>query len=469
MATPLSPYAIEFDARLLARYDVTGPRYTSYPTAPHFHSGFGERDYRHAAGASNDDPIPRPLSLYVHLPFCESPCFYCGCVRLITRAHGNAARYLDHLEREIEIQAALFDADRTVVQLHLGGGTPNFLSLDEFARLSGALASHFSLEPSDERDFSVEIDPRHVAPDLLAGLAELGFNRVSLGVQDFDPAVQQAINHIQPLEQTRAAVEAARAAGMRSINFDLIYGLPKQEPESFARTLETAIALQPDRVALYAYAHLPERFKAQRRILADDLPAPATKLALLGLAIDELAKAGYRYIGMDHFARPDDPLAVAQDAGTLQRNFQGYSTHGQCDLVGLGLSAISHVNGCYAQNLRELPAYYEKLLRGELPIARGLAIGAEDQVRAEIIQSVMCRGRVDFRDVERCFDIRFDERFGPELALLAALAADGLVNLHDAGFTVTPRGRLLLRVVAMVFDASFRQAQTPAHAYSRVI
>ena len=468
MVAPI-PAAVEFDAELLARYDVTGPRYTSYPTAPNFRGDFGEREYLRAALRSNDDPIPSPLSLYVHLPFCESPCYYCGCTRLITRAHGNAARYLDHLEREIALQGALFDPDRAVLQLHLGGGTPNFFSLDELARLTAALADRFSLDASEGRDYSVEIDPRHVPPGLLAGLAELGFNRVSLGVQDFDPAVQQAINRIQPPAQTRDAVEAARAAGMRSVNLDLIYGLPKQNPDSFARTLETAISLRPERVALYAYAHLPQRFKAQRQIHAEDLPTPAVKLALLGLAIGELTRAGYRYIGMDHFALPDDPLARAQDAGTLRRNFQGYSSHGYCDLVGLGLSAISQVDGCYAQNARELPSYYERLVRSELPIVRGLQLGAEDELRAELIQSIMCRGRVDFRDVERRVGIRFDERFRPEIEQLAVLERDGLVRLHVDGFEVTPRGRLLLRVVAMAFDASLKRPEAQANAYSRVI
>jgi oxygen-independent coproporphyrinogen-3 oxidase len=436
---------------------------------PSFREDFGEREYRRAARESNDDPIPRPLSLYVHLPFCESPCFYCGCVRLVTRAHGNAARYLDHLEREIALQAALFDPDRTVVQLHLGGGTPNFLAIDEFARLAGALADRFRLEASDERDYSVEIDPRHVAPGLLAALAELGFNRVSLGVQDFDPAVQQAINRIQPFTQTEEAVAAARTAGMRSINFDLIYGLPKQHPESFAQTLEKAIGLRPDRIALYAYAHLPERFKAQRQISVSDLPTPAGKLALLGLAIHSLTEAGYRYVGMDHFALPADPLARAQDAGTLHRNFQGYSTHGQCDLVGLGMSAISHVDGCYAQNERDLARYYQALEQDRLPIVRGLALGVEDVVRADVIQSIMCRGWVDFAAVERRFGFRFVEHFNRELAELVRLAADGLVRLGEYGFTVTPRGRLLMRVIAMVFDASFQHRDAAAPRYSRVI
>jgi oxygen-independent coproporphyrinogen-3 oxidase len=466
---PLPISAVEFDADLLARYDVTGPRYTSYPTAPSFRDDFGERQYRVAARESNEDPIPRPLSLYVHVPFCESPCFYCGCTRLITREHGNAVRYLEHLEREVELQGALFDTDRPVVQLHLGGGTPNFLAIDELARLTEALAGSFNLELEDDRDYSIELDPRHLAPGYVEALAELGFNRVSLGVQDFDPDVQQAINRVQPASQTEDAVAAAREAGMRSVNLDLIYGLPKQDPESFARTLESVVALRPERIALYAYAHLPERFKAQRQIDARDLPAPDVKLALLGTAIRELTRAGYRYVGMDHFALPGDTLVRALDGGTLQRNFQGYSTHGQCDLVGLGMSAISHVDGCYAQNLRELPAYYQRLEQRALPIARGIVLDAEDELRAELIQAIMCRGRVQFYDFERRFGIRFDEHFGPELARLAVLAADGLVRLHEYGFTVTPRGRLLLRVVAMAFDASFQRSVAPARGFSRVI
>ncbi len=469
MATPVSSTAVEFDADLLARYDVTGPRYTSYPTAPNFRDDFSERQYRLAARESNEEPIPRPLSMYMHVPFCESPCFYCGCTRLITREHGNAVRYLDHLEREVELQGALFDTDRPVVQLHLGGGTPNFLDIDQLARLTEALAGSFNLELEDDRDYSIELDPRHLAPGYVEGLAELGFNRVSLGVQDFDPVVQQAINRVQPASQTADAVAAAREAGMRSVNLDLIYGLPKQNPESFARTLESVVALRPERIALYAYAHLPERFKAQRRIAAGDLPTPAVKLALLGAAIRELTRAGYRYIGMDHFALPGDTLARALEGGTLQRNFQGYSTHGQCDLVGLGMSAIGHVGGCYAQNLRDLPGYYHRLEQRELPIARGLELDADDELRAEVIQAVMCRGRVEFREFERRFGIRFDARFGRELATLAGLAADGLVALDEFGFTVTPRGRLLLRVVAMAFDASLQRSVSPARGFSRVI
>jgi oxygen-independent coproporphyrinogen-3 oxidase len=461
--------AIDFDAGLLARYDVAGPRYTSYPTAPSFRDDFGEAEYRASAHETNDDPIPSPLSLYVHVPFCESPCFYCGCTRLITRNHGSAARYLDHLDRDIALQASLFASDRTAVQLHLGGGTPNFLSIPELNRLTASLARGFCLESGDERDFSIEIDPRYVEPGLMEALATLGFNRVSLGVQDFDPAVQQAVNRNQPEDETRAVIEAARAAGMRSVNLDLIYGLPKQQPESFARTLETVVALRPDRVALYGYAHLPERFKAQRQILAAQLPEPAVKLALLELAIRELTAAGYCYIGMDHFALPDDPLARALYAGALQRNFQGYSTHGDCDLIGLGMSAIGHVGGCYAQNSRDLTVYYERIAGGRLPIVRGIELDFDDVIRADLIQSVMCRNRLDFAAVERRFGIRFDEYFARELVELGPLAGDGLVQLGAYGFTVTPRGRLLLRAIAMVFDASLRSKEATSSRYSRVI
>ena len=468
MVAFLTAGTVEFDPELLARYDVAGPRYTSYPTAPSFRDDFGEREYRACARGSNEDPIPRSLSLYVHVPFCESPCFYCGCTRVITRDRGNLVRYLEHLEREIALQAALFDRDRAVLQLHLGGGTPNFLAADDLARLMAALRGGFTFEEGEGRDFSIELDPRYASQAFIASLGDLGFNRVSLGVQDFDPAVQQAINRIQPHDLTRRTVEAVREAGMRSVNLDLIYGLPKQNPESFARTLEQVIAIRPERIALYGYAHLPERFKAQRQIRASDLPAPAAKLALLGMAIQAFAQAGYVYVGMDHFALPDDPLVQALKAGTLQRNFQGYSTHGDCDLVGLGVSAIGHVDDCFSQNARDLRGYYEALEQGHLPVIRGLALNQDDLLRAAVIQSIMCRNGVSYTDIEHRFEIDFGSRFHRELTALGALAADGLVTLDAQGVEVTPRGRLLLRVIAMVFDASFQRA-TPAAAYSRVI
>ena len=415
MGSLFPDYAVEFDAGLLERYGVVGPRYTSYPTAPNFSDDFGEAQYRECARDSNDDPIPRPLSLYFHIPFCESPCFYCGCTRIITRDHRNTAAYLEHLGLEVKLQSALFDRDRPVLQLHLGGGTPNFLGVDELARHMAAVSAGFSLEQGEARDFSIELDPRFLAPGYLAALGQLGFNRASFGVQDFDPAVQQAINRIQPLEQTRDAVEAARDAGLRSINLDLIYGLPRQNTDGFARTLENVIALRPDRIALYSYAHLPQRFKAQRQIVASELPTEARKLSLLGMAIRAFGDAGYRYIGMDHFALPDDALSRAQDAGTLQRNFQGYTTHGDCDLIGFGMSAIGHVDDSYAQNARELDRYYGALDGGRLPIVRGIRLNDDDLLRAELIQSIMCHGGIDVPAVERRFGIRFEERFPHEL------------------------------------------------------
>jgi oxygen-independent coproporphyrinogen-3 oxidase len=469
MVEPFPAGKVEFDPALLARYDVAGPRYTSYPTAPSFREDFGEREYRACVRDSNEEPIPRPLSLYVHLPFCESPCFYCGCTRVITRDHRKAGLYLESLDYEIAMQGALFATDRAAVQLHLGGGTPNFLDPDELAHLVRSLAAGFRLSTSEHRDFSIEIDPRYQDPAAIARLAAIGFNRVSFGVQDFDPAVQRAINRIQPLEQTRACVEAANAAGMRSVNLDLIYGLPKQRVSTFARTLEHVVALRPQRIALYGYAHMPERFKAQRQIEAADLPSPAAKLALLDMAIRAFSGAGYRYIGMDHFALPDDSLARALEAGTLHRNFQGYSTHGDCDLVGLGVSAISRVGGCFSQNERVLPDYYEALARGQLPVARGLVVDEDDLVRAEVIQALMCRNRVDFEPIERRFGIRFGDYFERELAQLRKLAADGLVEYDPCGIAVTPRGRLLMRVIAMAFDAGQRRPAAAAAGFSRVI
>ncbi|HZW52159.1 MAG TPA: oxygen-independent coproporphyrinogen III oxidase, partial [Rudaea sp.] len=335
-----------------------------YPAAPQFHAGFGEAQLRAAAHASNEDPIPRPLSLYVHVPFCLSPCFYCGCTRIITRDKGRTPIYMQRLFREIELTAPLFDRDRSVLQLHFGGGTPNFLDAGQMSELLETLAQHFSFSRDPRREFGIELDPRFCDAAYVHALAPLGFNRVSVGIQDFDPEVQAAVNRIQSVAQTRAVLDAARESGFRSTSVDLIYGLPKQTLAGFARTLDEVIALQPDRVAAYAYAHLPKLFKAQNQIHAADLPDTATRLRLLGLTVEKLTDAGYRYIGMDHFARADDELARALEAGTLQRNFQGYSTFGGCDLIGLGMSAISHVGASFSQNARDLPNYYAALDAG---------------------------------------------------------------------------------------------------------
>jgi oxygen-independent coproporphyrinogen-3 oxidase len=464
-----------FDADLLRRYDRPGPRYTSYPTAPHFHAGFGEAELRAAAAASNGDPIPRRLSLYVHVPFCMSPCFYCGCNRIITRDLARGAAYLVRLYREIALAAELFDRDREVIQLHLGGGTPNFLSPAQLGELLDTLRSHFRFSDSPTRDLSIELDPRYTnAPDVRA-LGALGFNRASFGVQDFDPAVQEAVNRIQSVEETRAVVDACRESGFRSVNIDLIYGLPKQSPEGFARTLDTVVGMRPDRLAVYSYAHLPAMFKAQRRIDASQLPDAATKLSLLQLAIDRLTAAGYVYIGMDHFALPDDDLAQAQARGSLHRNFMGYTTHADSDLVGLGVSAISHVGDSFSQNPRDLPSWQVALDEGRLPVFRGLQLEEDDVLRADLIQHLMCQGEIPIHALERRHGVDFASYFADALARLSPLEDDGLVRIGPDRIAATTQGRLLLRNIAMCFDrylaphAGVTPATDAAPRFSRAI
>ena len=458
-----------FDPGLIARYDVNGPRYTSYPAAPQFHAGFGEAQLRAAAHASNEDPIPRPLSLYVHVPFCLSPCFYCGCTRIITRDKGRTPIYMQRLFREIELTAPLFDRDRSVLQLHFGGGTPNFLDAGQMSELLETLAQHFSFSRDPRREFGIELDPRFCDAAYVRALAPLGFNRVSVGIQDFDPQVQAAVNRIQSVAQTRAVLDAARESGFRSTSVDLIYGLPKQTLAGFARTLDEVIALQPDRVAAYAYAHLPKLFKAQNQIHAADLPDTATRLRLLGLTVEKLTDAGYRYIGMDHFARADDELARALEAGTLQRNFQGYSTFGGCDLIGLGMSAISHVGASFSQNARDLPDYYAALDAGRLPVMRGLALNEDDVIRADAITHLMCNGHLDIAAFEARHSLDFQAYFAATLRSLRKLARDDLVQITPQSLLVSARGRYLLRHVAMCFDAYLAHEATPAVRYSRAL
>lgn len=459
--------AVEFDAELIRRYDLNGPRYTSYPTAVQFSEAFGVGDYRRCIAASNEDPIPRPLSLYVHVPFCASPCFYCACTRVITRDRGKAGQYLDYLFREIEMQAALFPPDREVQQLHFGGGTPTFLSPDQLHGLMDRLGGAFRFAPPGNREFSIEIDPRTVGPKDVFSLHEMGFNRMSLGVQDFDPAVQAAVNRIQPERDTLAVLEAARAAGVGGVNLDLIYGLPKQTAASFTRTLDRVIAARPERLAVYSYAHLPQVFKAQRQLDAEELPSGETKLRLLQLTIERLTAAGYVYIGMDHFAVPEDELVRALEQGSLQRNFQGYSTHAECDMIGLGMSAIGAVGDCYAQNYKTIPQYYAALDAGRLPLWRGVALSGEDRLRREVIRTLMCEGRLDYRVLGERLNIDFRRHFARELAALVPLAMDGLVRLTPDGLQLTGSGRLLMRAVAMVFDAY--QPGRRSGSYSRVI
>ena len=458
---------LPFDPDLLRRYDRPGPRYTSYPTAPKFHDGFGEAELREAALASNGDPIPRRISLYVHIPFCTSPCFYCGCNRIITRDKSRAEGYLARLFREIDLTAQLFDRDREVIQLHFGGGTPNFLAPAQLREVVDTLRSQFRFSYSATRDISIELDPRFVDAADIAQLADIGFDRASFGVQDFDPAVQHAVNRIQSVEETRAVVDACRANGFRSVNVDLIYGLPRQSAAGFARTLDIVNDMRPDRVAVYSYAHLPDLFKAQRQIDAADLPDPAAKLGLLQLAIERLGAAGYEYIGMDHFALPDDELSIARRRGGLHRNFMGYTTHADSDLVGLGVSAISHIGDTYSQNPRDVAAWQVALDQGKLPVFRGMRLDPDDQLRADLIQSLMCRGEIPVTALERRHAIDFPEYFADALDRLQPLAEDGLVRFEDTRIEVTSRGRLLLRNLAMCFDRYLDHAPTDTRAAPR--
>lgn len=463
--------ALQFDAATLRRYDKPGPRYTSYPTAPQFGPQFTEAMLREHIRRSNAGPIPRRLSLYVHIPYCFSPCFYCGCNRIITRDLSRARPYLRRLQREIEMLGALFDRDREVVQVHLGGGTPNFLGPAELGELMASLRHHFRLSASVHRDFSIELDPRHVAAADVAHYSSLGFNRASLGVQDFDPAVQRAVNRIQSVEETLRVIDNCRAVDFRSINVDLIYGLPKQTLEGFARTLDTVLASRPDRLAIYSYAHLPVMFKAQRQIDDADLPGNEVKLGLLALAVEKLSAAGYRYIGMDHFALPQDDLAQAQELGSLQRNFMGYTTHADCDLVGFGMSAISHIGDSFSQNARDLPGWQRAIDGEHLPVWRGRHLDFDDVLRADVIQRLMCQGRIDIPAIEARFDVDFPQYFADGLARLRPLAADGLVTLSAQSIAATARGRLLLRVIAMCFDRYLHAAREPEARpqFSRVI
>ena len=441
-----------FDIGVLCRYDSPGPRYTSYPTTPQFRDDFGEEQLRRWAWRSNVQVAPRPISLYVHIPFCFSPCFYCGCNRTISRDPARGEHYVERLLQELRLVAPLFDPRREVMQLHLGGGTPNFLGPTQLSRLLAALAGGFRLSGAAERDFSIELDPRHVHHGDVAMLAELGFNRVSLGVQDFDTRVQQAINRVQSVAETLAVIEACRRTGLRSVNLDLIYGLPLQTPAGFARTLDTVVAVRPERVAVYGYAHMPALFKAQRQIMASDLPGAGERVRLLQLAVDRLGAAGYRHIGMDHFALPEDDLAQAQEDGCLHRNFMGYTTHAGCDLIGLGASAISHIGSSFSQNHRQIAIWEAALAQNRLPVARGLELGADDLLRADAIQQLMCRGEIDIEGIERRHGIDFGIYFAGALHRLRPLVEDGLATASRTFIRATPPGRLLLRVIAMCFD-----------------
>jgi oxygen-independent coproporphyrinogen-3 oxidase len=442
---------------LVARYDRSGPRYTSYPPATVFHEGFDEASYRAAATRSNEQQSPRPLSLYFHIPFCSTVCYYCACNKIVTKNRSRAEPYVAALLQELTLQAALFDGERTVEQLHWGGGTPTFLSTNQMRQLMQATRRHFRLRDDDGGEYSIEIDPRTVNQHDMAMLRELGFNRISFGVQDFDEKVQKAVNRIQSQEQTLELMAAARRQEFHSISIDLIYGLPFQSVGSFSQTLDKVIAARPDRLAVFNYAHLPQRFKVQRQIDENALPAPEEKLRILALTIQRLQEAGYVYIGMDHFALPEDKLSLALANGSLQRNFQGFSSHGQCELVAMGITAIGQVDDCYAQNLRDTGSYYERLKAGKLPVYRGLRLTPDDRLRRRVIADLICHGYVDKAAVVD----DFNAYFAPEVAQLAPMQADGLLRDDDNGIRVLAPGRLLIRNICMLFDGYLREESHP--------
>ena len=458
--------SVTFDQELIVRYGGRGPRYTSYPTALQFEQKFTAEDYRQQVAASNASD--RPLSLYVHVPFCKTLCYYCACNKIVTRNAERVQNYMRALYTEIDMQADLFDAGRPVEQLHFGGGTPTYLANEQLKDLMRQLGSAFSLDASEEREFSIEVDPRSVDTESMALLAELGFNRLSLGVQDFDPTVQHAVNRIQTAQDVQGLLDDARRHGFKSVSFDLIYGLPHQTVESFDRTLTQVIAMRPDRLAIYNYAHLPDRFKGQRMIHERDIPAPETKLDILGRTIEKLGTAGYVYIGMDHFALPGDELVQAQHEGSLQRNFQGYSTHAACDLIGLGVSAIGSIGESFAQNTPSTIEYEALIGEHKLPLKRGLVVDADDQLRASVISALMCYDHLNYDEFDRQHDIDFREYFARELQMLQTLEQDGLVTVDDDAIRISGTGRLLLRSIAMVFDRYLNAEQNDGR-FSRAI
>jgi oxygen-independent coproporphyrinogen-3 oxidase len=472
-AAPLAggdvPHRVPRD--LLARLDIAGPRYTSYPTADRFVEAFGPAQYaqalsQRAEGGGAVGGSFTPLSLYVHVPFCESVCYYCACNKVITKHHERADDYIEALKGEIGLVVERLGKGQAVSQLHLGGGSPTFLTDAQLEDLLAHLRGLFRFVPGGE--YAIEVDPRTVDADRIRRLATMGFNRLSLGVQDFDPQVQLAVHRVQSYAQVETLMQAAREAGFESINMDLIYGLPKQSPQTFERTLAQVVALKPDRVALYAYAHLPQRFKPQRRIDADQLPKSDDKLTMLTQAIDTLGAAGWDYIGMDHFALRHDSLAVARRQGRLHRNFQGYSTQPDSDLIGLGVSAIGRVGPHYVQNAKTLEEYYDAVRRRELPVVRGLTLSRDDLVRRAVIMAIMCQGRVDIESIELAYLLDFRQYFGPELAQLTPLVESGLVEMESDGVRVTALGWYFVRAIAMVFDRHL-QTDRNLQRFSRII
>ena len=461
---------VDFDRHLVETLAKNGPRYTSYPTADRFHTGFDATQYQNALQQRNVGALNRPLSLYVHVPFCNTICYYCGCNKIITKDTARADEYIAYLGRELDLIAPHLQGQHQLAQLHFGGGTPTFLNDEQLAQVFAHIKRHFQFSPRGE--YSIEIDPRKVSTDTVYRLRELGFNRMSVGIQDFDPKVQAAVNRIQSIEETAAVMAAARDAGFQSISVDVIYGLPHQTLASMQTTLEQVLALNPDRLALYHYAHMPHLFKPQRRIAVDDLPSSTEKLDILQWAVEWLTEQGYVFIGMDHFAKPDDELAQALEQGRLQRNFQGYSTHGDCDLIGIGVSSIGKVGVSYIQNEKDLPEYYARIDRGELPVMRGLLLKQDDLLRRNLIQTLMCQFSLLFAPFEEQYGIQFKEYFGREWPELLLQQQQGLLEINKHGLNVTAKGRFLIRNIAMVFDQYLRQRQaetSPLPRYSQTV
>ncbi len=458
--------ALDLDLELIRRLDKNGPRYTSYPTADRFVEAFNADSYSQWVAKREIGGVSRPLSLYIHIPFCNTLCFYCACNKVITKDKSKAAEYVRYLIKEMEMQSALLGRGQVIEQLHFGGGTPTFLSDDEIREVMDAIRRNFKLIENGE--YSIEIDPRKVSDETIVLLGAAGFNRISVGVQDFDAAVQHAVNRIQSEEETLRVITAARANGFKSVSIDLIYGLPKQTLEGFGVTLDKVIATDPDRLSIYNYAHMPTLFKPQRRINESDLPEAQTKLDILGMAVKKLTDAGYVYIGMDHFAKPEDELAVAQRQGRLHRNFQGYSTHSDCDLVALGVSAIGKIGPTYSQNYRDLENYYDALDRDQLPIMRGLELNADDLLRRAIIQALMCHFELSYEPFNTSYLVDFEQYFVTEMPELREYEQEGLLVLTSQGMTVTAKGRMLIRNICMVFDKYLR-TRTEHAKYSKVI
>ena len=463
---PSKEKEVLFHPELLEKFDINGPRYTSYPSADRFHHEFCEADYFSAL--KRVAKANQALSLYFHLPFCPNICYYCGCNKIITKDHGRSAKYIKYLAKEMAMVCKALGAQKKIpiTQLHWGGGTPTFLSHEEMIDLMQHTREHFELLPGGE--YSIEIDPRRVAEKDIALLAELGFNRISLGVQDFNLAVQEAVHRVQTIEETQAVMDWSRKYGFKASSIDLIYGLPKQTPETFKETVDAVLAMNPDRLAVYNYAHLPHVFKPQRRISEADLPHAADKLSILSNTIERLAEMGYVFIGMDHFAKPNDELAIAQKEGRLHRNFQGYSTQAECDLLAFGISAIGKVSDCYSQNVRTLNEYYESLDHDHLPVLRGMQLDKDDLLRRELIGELMCQFALNTKTFAHAHQIDFSNYFKIEIEELKGLEQAGLLEWQGVNIQVPIKGRLLARRVAMTFDRHLRESQAIG-SYSKVL